>query len=258
MLNIDIRPCWRAKRSVTCTHSSCERLLQSSPQERSKRVASRSMQTEMLCSAVLFDLDGVLVDSTPLVTRLWTSWASENGHDIAEVLAAAHGQRTVDTMTSLFGNEDAAKQAELFDQRELREVDGLVALPGARELLEQMPPGRWAVVTSGSKNLARSRMSVCGLPAPSVLVSAEDVSHGKPDPEGYSLACARLGAEASTAVVVEDTPAGVRAGRAAGTRVVAVGTTYPIEELGEADVCSGGLSDISLQLTDAGMVLVIG
>ena len=199
--------------------------------------------TTIECGAVLFDLDGVLVDSTALVTRLWTHWSGERGLAPEDVLAAAYGQRTIDTMRAI-ARERAEEEAAAFDEREESETEGLAPLPGARELLGSLPGGRWAVVTSGSARLAKSRLQACGLPLPVVLVSADDVSNGKPDPECYLFGSRRLGIGPEEAVVIEDTPAGIQAARAAGMRTIAVRTTYPGDRLAEADFCVAGVHEI--------------
>jgi len=203
----------------------------------------RSSETTIPCGAVLFDLDGVLVDSTPLIIRRWTEWAIERGLVPQAVLAAAHGRRTIDAMRAL-ERERADEEAATFEEQEESETDGLAPFPGARELLESLPNGHWGVVTSGSARLAKSRLRACGLPIPAVLVSADDVSKGKPNAECYALASRRLRVRPEEAVVIEDTPAGVRAGRGAGIRVIAVATTYPIDQLAEAEYCVAGVQEI--------------
>jgi mannitol-1-/sugar-/sorbitol-6-phosphatase len=212
------------------------------------------------CSAVLFDLDGVLIDSTPLVKRLWESWGAKHGVDAGPLLASALGQRIIDTMMhlvdkGLFSVEGATEEAAVMETRAEADSDGLVPFPGAGELLEKVQPGAWAVVTGETRRLATTRLNICGLPIPEVLVTADDVAMGKPDPESYLAASRRLGVDARQAVVIEDTPTGIEAGRAAGMRVIAVTTTYPEADLGRADFCIGGVGDIVARVGEAGTVL---
>lgn len=214
------------------------------------------------CAAVLFDLDGVLIDSTPLVKRLWETWAVEHDLDPDALLASAFGQRIIDTMTRLadagvMTTDRAIQEAAIMEERAQLGSGEIEAMPGAGELLRSMEPDAWAVVTGETRRLATIRMGVAALPVPDVLVTADDVAHGKPDPESYLLAGRRLGADPSDAVVVEDTPMGIEAGRAAGMRVVAVATTYPSRELERADVCIGGVGDILVRIHDGVTLLTL-
>lgn len=174
--------------------------------------------------ALLFDMDGTLIDSTEAVERTWRRFAARHGLDAAEILAGAHGQRTVETVAEHAppGTDVAAETAWLVAQ-DVADTRGTVALPGAAELLAALPRGRWALVTSAGRELAERRMAAAGLPLPEVLVSADDVRRGKPDPEGYRTAAARLGTDPRATVVFEDAEAGLLAGRAAGGYTVVVG-----------------------------------
>jgi sugar-phosphatase len=164
--------------------------------------------------AILFDIDGTLVDSTAAVTRTGTTWAAEHGIDADEILPAG---------------QQAAAVADL-EQLELADLDDVRALPGTQSLLPRLPADRWAAVTSGSRELMRTRLTAAGLPIPEVLVSAEAVEAGKPEPEGYLKAAAP---RRTSCLVVEDAPAGIRRPRS-GT-VLAVATSYPASELRSAD-----------------------
>lgn len=182
------------------------------------------MTTVLTCTAVLFDCDGVLVDSDPVVVRSWTRWAQRLGLDPDVVLATVHGRRAADTVAEFV--EPAGREAALglIDALELEEADDVTVIPGAAALLESIPADRWATVTSGSPVLARARLVAAGLPVPEVLVTSADVTHGKPHPEGYLAAAAHLGVPADQCLVLEDSPAGIRAARAAQVRhVVRVG-----------------------------------
>lgn len=183
------------------------------------------------CSAILFDLDGVLIDSTPAVARVWTQWAEEHGFNPAEVIQRAHGRPSLATIQEYLPHADPALENEKVEGREITDLDGVVPLPGALELLTALPANRWAIVTSCTRALAQVRIRAAGLPAPPYLVSASDIMKGKPDPEPFVKAAALLSFPAKDCIVVEDAVAGIRAGRAAGARVIAVRTTFADTEL---------------------------
>lgn len=179
------------------------------------------------CDAVLFDMDGTLVDSRELVERMWLLWAAEHGLAASAVLAVAHGRRTLETMQMVAPHLATPEEAARLDALEAEEHGREKALPGAAALLATLPLERWAVVTSAVHALAVARLASVGLPLPRILVGAEDVAHGKPAPDGYLHAAAALAIAPARCVVVEDTPAGARAGRAAGATVVGLRTTFP-------------------------------
>ena len=189
---------------------------------------------EISCQGLLFDLDGVLVDSTPAVARVWTKWALAHGFDPVETVRRAHGRPSIATIRDLLPNADPVAENEVVLRGEIEDTEGVVALPGARELLNSLPPGRWAVVTSCSRPLAEVRLKTAGFPYPQQVVTSDDVCRGKPDPEPYQKGAALLGVPASECVVFEDAPAGIRAGKAAGATVVALRTTSPDIELEKA------------------------
>ncbi|MFD5073668.1 HAD-IA family hydrolase [Streptomyces sp. NPDC058371] len=176
------------------------------------------------CEGLLFDNDGVLVDSDHGVGLAWGQWARARGLSPRDVTAMVHGRRSADTVALLVTDphERAAALAEI-DRLEVEAAATTTALPGALTLLESLPQERWAVVTSGVTALARARLASAGLPAPPVLVTADDVRHGKPAPDGYRAAARQLGLDPARTVVFEDSTAGVRAGTAAGATVVGVG-----------------------------------
>jgi len=205
--------------------------------------------------AVLFDIDGTLVDSTAAVIRTWETWAATHGIDAQEILRVCHGRRTEDTLALFLpAAQHAAAVAEL-QQLELEDLDEVIALPGTRNLLTNLPADRWAAVTSGSRAVMQTRLTASGLPIPDVLVSAEAVDAGKPDPEGYLKAAAALGRDIGRCLVVEDAPAGIQAGRAAGAQVLAVATSHPPSELTSADAVVPDLTALEVDVT-AGRVLV--
>lgn len=204
------------------------------------------------CEAVLFDLDGVLIGSTGAVEKHWQLWADEVGIDVAPILEVAHGRRTADVVREFAPHLDADAEAARIEAREALDVEGIVPLPGAAALLRSLPDDGWAVVTSGTRDLARSRLTAAGLPIPDVLVCAEDVTLGKPDPEGYRRAAERLGVAPAASVVIEDAPPGLAAGRAAGARVLALLTSHPADDLGDADAVLDSLASVHARLRPDG------
>jgi sugar-phosphatase len=182
---------------------------------------------------VLFDLDGVLVDSTPAVARVWAGWAREHGFDPDEVTRSAHGKPSIATIRELLPDADHEAENREVERREIEDVEGVVPLPGAMELLQAIPLERWAIVTSCTRVLAGVRIGAAGLPKPKHLVTSTDVLRGKPDPEPYLKGAQILGVAAKDCLVLEDAPAGIRAGKAAGARVLALRTTASDAELRE-------------------------
>jgi sugar-phosphatase len=187
-------------------------------------------------SAVLFDLDGVLVESRESTERVWLDWALRNGIDEGSLRAAMHGVRSADVVRSLAPGLHAASEAEAIERRQAEDVEGLRAIAGAAEALGAVREDRVAVVTSGTRPLALARLRAVGIEPPLVVVFAGDVERGKPDPEGYLTAAARLGVAPAEAVVVEDSPPGIEAGRAAGMATVGVTSTHSAQALSAADV----------------------
>jgi sugar-phosphatase len=177
--------------------------------------------------AFLFDMDGTLVDSDRAVERAWRQWADEYGLDPQPVLAASHGSPSAATVRLVRPDLDEAAVTRAA-QRQLSlqyaDLDDITATPGATETLEDLRENGtpWAIVTSADRHLATLRLTAAGLHIPPVLVTSEDVAAGKPDPQGYLDAAHQLGVPPGACLVVEDTPAGVAAGRAAGARVAAL------------------------------------
>jgi sugar-phosphatase len=187
------------------------------------------------CSAFLFDLDGVLVDSHAVVERASRSWALRHQLDPDMVLRVAHGRRSSDTVKAVAPHLDAAREAAWIDAAELGDVEGLKPVPGAAELLAMLPPSRWTVVTSCGRALAERRLTAVGLSVPKLIVTSEDVSRGKPAPDGYRLGAERLGYAADACVAFEDAPAGIAAARGAGARVIGLTTMLAGHELTGAE-----------------------
>jgi len=190
--------------------------------------------TSVHCSALLFDLDGVLIDSTPAVERVWHRWAVEHGFDPEKVVRMAHGRPSRTTIRDLLPNADIALEDREVERREIEDTEGVVPLPGACELLNLLPPERWTIATSCTRPLAEVRLRAAGLPIPNTMITSSDVKIGKPDPEPYLKAAAKLGFAPSDCIVAEDAPAGVRSGKAAGARVIAFLTTMIEHELQDA------------------------
>jgi sugar-phosphatase len=204
------------------------------------------------CEAVLFDMDGTLVDSRQIVERMWLLWATEHGLRPEDVLAVAHGRRTLETMELVAPELATAEEAARLDAIEATQEGGETSVPGAVTLIADLPADRWAVVTSANRAIATARLTAVGLPLPRIMVCAEDVAAGKPAPDGYLRAAAQLNADPSRCVVVEDTPAGVQAGRAAGAFAIGLCTTYA--SLESCDVRLRDLRDIRVLSVSAGII----
>jgi sugar-phosphatase len=203
------------------------------------------------CSAILFDLDGVLCDSTRAVDREWREWGARKGVDGDAIMAIAHGVRTVEVIRRVAPHLDAESEAAAIENHEAHDQRGVTVMPGAAELLQSIPAGRWGVVTSGSRLLATNRLRHCGLPVPEVLVTSDDVIHGKPDAEPYLKGAQGLGFAAAECLVIEDAPAGIQSGRAGGMTVVGIASTYGAEKLRAADAVIGRLGEIQVSTNGA-------
>jgi len=179
------------------------------------------------CDALLFDMDGTLVDSTEVVERHWAAWAASNAIDLAEVLRVSHGRPTIETLRLVAPHLATVEEAARLDAEEEGDSDGLRPVVGAHELLASLPSNRWAVVTSAGRSLATRRLQAAALRLPDVLVTPDDVHVGKPNPVGYIEAARRLGVAISRSIVIEDAPVGIQAGRASGAIVIGVTTTFP-------------------------------
>ncbi|NUU19071.1 HAD-IA family hydrolase [Cellulomonas humilata] len=205
--------------------------------------------------AILFDIDGTLVDSTGAVVRSWEAWSAAWGIDPAEVLRVCHGRRSEDTVAEFLPSDQRAAAVAELERLELADLGDVTALPATRDLLSALPEGRWAAVTSGSRALMRARLAAAGLPVPDVLVAAEDVRLGKPDPQGYLQAARALGFDVRRCLVVEDAPAGLEAGRAAGAHVLAVATSHSAQDLCAADAVVPDLGACSVEATASGLMI---
>lgn len=204
--------------------------------------------------AILLDLDGTLVDSTDSIARCWLRWCREYDVDPSR-LAGAHGRTTADIVADLLPGPLVSAALARIDEMEIDDAGTVRAMPGAAELLASIPAGRRAVVTSGNAVLAAARMHAAALPAPSVVVTADDVLRGKPHPEPYLLGARRLGVEPARCVVVEDAPSGIAAARAAGMAVVGIASTHEARQL-EADLIARAPAQVQVRIDGTGPLLV--
>lgn len=207
---------------------------------------------QLTARGFLFDMDGTLVDSGPVVERVWEAWAKTQGLDVKGLMPVAHGRRAVETI-AMFGKNvvDIAAEARKLEDAERLDTEGLTEIAGARALLAALPPERWAVVTSADAALARTRLTACGLPIPPVFITAESVERGKPDPRCYQLGAAGLGLDPRDCLVFEDADAGLAAGRAAGAQLLAVASTQSPEGLDrKGELWVPDLSGLEVSLAD--------
>jgi|SRR5579864_19588 len=208
------------------------------------------------CSGILFDLDGVLIDSTRSVDRQWRAWAQRKGIDEEKVIAIAHGVRTIEVIQRVAPHLDAVAEVWEIENREAEDHEGVAVMPGAVTLVGSIPEGRWGVVTSGTRLLASARLRLGGLPVPEVLVTAEDVENGKPHPEPYLKGAERLGVPATECLVIEDAPAGIQSARMGGMKVVGLMSTYRAEALEKADAVARRLAEIQVSTNGTGELAV--
>ncbi|RJX77463.1 HAD-IA family hydrolase [Pseudomonas sp. LS-2] len=174
-------------------------------------------------SAFLFDMDGTLTNSVAAAERVWSQWAEGKGLNVADFLPTIHGVRCIDTLRRLnLPGVDPEREADLLAQAEIDDVEGVVSIEGAARFLAALPAERWAVVTSAPRLLAERRILAAGLPLPQIMVSAEDVEHGKPAPDCFLLAARKLGVKPDECLVFEDAPAGIAAAEAAGAKVMVI------------------------------------
>src|SRR5690349_24106755 len=178
------------------------------PNVQPKQVSYRAMKIH--CRGLLFDLDGVLVDSTPAVARVWTIWANKHGFIPDDVVRQAHGRPSMTTIRELLPHADHDAENREVERGEIEDVEGVIPLPGALEILQALPQDRWTIATSCTRRLAEVRIRAAGLPMPKHLITSDDVQHGKPDLEPYIKAAKILGFATADCIVVEDAPASIR------------------------------------------------
>lgn len=201
--------------------------------------------TGLDADALLFDLDGVLVDSTANVERHWSDWATSHGLDAARILSVVHGRRAIDSIREQAPHLDAERELATLVEAEMRDTAGILVFDGAADLIASLPRNRWAIVTSGTHGVASARLRTAGLPIPDVLITADRVTRGKPDPEGYLAAAQALGFTATGCIVIEDAPVGVEAARRGGMRCIAIASTHTATELKAATAVVRELRDIA-------------
>ena len=190
------------------------------------------------------------MDSTPAIIQVWTTWSEANGVDPNDVLNVMHGRRSAEVLKIVAPHVDAEAEVRKIEGAITNCENGTAAIPGAAELFRSLPDRRWAVVTSGLREFAKARLQAASLPVPDVLVAADDVVKGKPDPEPYLKGAMMLGVQARDCLVIEDAPAGIMAAHAGGMKAVGLATTYAAEDLRDADFVVGGLGQIRVSEFD--------
>lgn len=204
----------------------------------------------------MLDMDGTLVDSTAAVVAQWGRWAARHNVPLASVLAISHGVPALDTMRVLAPESATQEELDRFMREEEDHEDGVVPVAGAQRFVAQLPPDRWAVVTSAPRMLASMRLAAAGFPQPPVLIASDDVARGKPDPLPYLTAAERLGVAPRDCFAVEDAHAGIASARAAGMTVAGITTTYTREEL-VCDVIISSFDDLSLEVAGGRLMITV-
>jgi len=204
----------------------------------------------LLATALLFDLDGVLADSTRSVTRAWSAWARRVGLDPDELLPTVHGRRAVETIRAVRPNLDPEAELASLVADETTDNDDTEEIPGARALVSGLPAGSWAIVTSGTRAVATARLVAARIPVPSIMITAESIERGKPDPDCYLKGAEALGVAPRDCIVVEDAPIGAAAARAAGMRLIALTTTHRADQLEPADLILPDLTGLTVRIVE--------
>jgi mannitol-1-/sugar-/sorbitol-6-phosphatase len=207
------------------------------------------------CQGILFDMDGILISSLGSVERSWTAWARMRGIEPDRALSVAHGRRAIETVAFLRPDLDSVAELKVIEDLEIADNEGLHVLPGVLELLAALPAARWTVVTSATERLARVRLAAGGVPVPERLITANQVTRGKPNPEPLLAGAALLGFKPEACVVFEDSSSGAQAGRAAGCTVVATTFSHPVETLAAAHYLVRDLTDVQLEVGAEELVL---
>ncbi|MPQ67866.1 MULTISPECIES: HAD family hydrolase [unclassified Pseudomonas] len=209
-------------------------------------------------AAFLFDMDGTLLNSIASAERVWAQWAERHGLDVEAFLQTIHGVRSIETVRRQnLPGVDPEREAAAITQAEIDDVEGVIAIEGAKAFLASLPPERWAIVTSAPRALAERRMAAAGLDFPPLVITAEDIAHGKPAPDCYLLAAQRLGVRPQDCLVFEDAPAGITAGEAAEARVVVISATHahpmetPHRVLADYQQVAVDINDLGLALVQA-------
>ena len=200
------------------------------------------------------------MDSTPAVERVWANWARQRGFDPVDVVRRAHGRPSLSTIRELLPDGDHEAENRIVERCEIEDLEGVVAAPGAMALVKSLPSAQWTIVTSCTRALAEVRIRAAGLPVPAKFITSTDIQNGKPHPEPYLKGAALLGYPPSDCVVVEDAPAGVRAGKAAGARVIGLlpiatgseltkaGASWTVKDCGSISLASSANGELQLNL----------
>jgi mannitol-1-/sugar-/sorbitol-6-phosphatase len=204
----------------------------------------------LLASALLFDLDGVLADSTRSVVRAWSAWARRVGLEPDELIPKVHGRRAIETIRTVRPDLDAEAELATLVADETTDNDDTEEIPGARALVSALPADAWAIVTSGLRDVATARLVAAGVPIPRVMITAESIERGKPDPDCYLRGAQALAVDPRECVVVEDAPIGAAAARAAGMRLIALTTTHRADQLEPADLIVPDLTHLSVRIVE--------
>jgi len=218
-------------------------------------ISAASSTVSIHCKGVLFDMDGILISSLGSVERSWTQWAGMRGIDPEHAIGIAHGRRAIETLALLRPDLDSEAELKIIEDLEVEDNEGLTVLPGVLDLLAALPRDRWTVVTSATERLARARMAVGGIPVPGRLVTANQVTRGKPHPEPFLAGAALLGFAPAECVVFEDSSSGAKAGRTAGCTVVATTFSHAIETLDAAHYLVTDLTGVAVERDREDMVL---
>jgi sugar-phosphatase len=200
-------------------------------------------------------MDGILISSLGSVERSWSAWAILRGLEPADALRIAHGRRAIETVARLRPDLDSEAELKVIEDLEVADNEELTVLPGVLDLLSALPKDRWTVVTSATERLARVRLAAGGVPVPQRLVTANQVTRGKPHPEPFLAGAALLGLRPEACVVFEDSSSGAQAGRAAGCTVIATTFSHPVESLDAAHYLVRDLTDVRVEETGEGLVL---
>jgi mannitol-1-/sugar-/sorbitol-6-phosphatase len=200
------------------------------------------------CKGVLFDMDGILISSLGSVERSWHTWGLSRGIDPSTAIYIAHGCRAIETIRKLRPDLDDEAELKYIEDLEIADNEGLAVLPGVLELLAALPSKRWTVVTSATERLARVRLAEGGIPVPERIITADQVSSGKPHPEPYLRGAEILGLPAADCVVFEDSASGTKSGRAAGCTVIGTTFSHSIEELSAAHYLVTDLTGIAVEV----------
>ena len=205
-------------------------------------------------AAFLFDMDGTVLNSIAAAERVWTKWAERHGLDVASFLPTIHGKRAIETIGGLgLPGVDAVAEAAALLKAEAEDLAGIVPIPGAVAFLKSLPPQRWAIVTSAPRELALLRMHAAGIPVPAMMVTGEDIAHGKPAPDCFLLAAKHLGVAARDCLVFEDAPAGIAAGEASGASVMVISATH-VHPMVTPHPSIRSYDEIGITVDDAGLI----